>query len=99
MNLPTRGDVGLKEMTRDPIFLLQYLEKDYIEDGEPQETLDYWTTESVWFTREEAEAWAKSHAYRFRHGTRVYCLCAEGELAALLKAHTLKPTGSLERLP
>lgn len=43
--------------------------------------------ESVWLTRQEAEAWVESHRYRWRSDTRVrvYCVCAEGELAALLR--------------
>lgn len=53
----------------------------------------YWETESVWFTRDEAEIWGASHSYRFGEGRKgidwqVYCLCAEGELAKLLKEHT-----------
>lgn len=52
-----------------------------------------WETESVWFTRDEAEAWGADHSYRFGEGRkgidwRVYCLCAEGELAQILKEHT-----------
>lgn len=55
----------------------------------------YWQTESVWFTRQEAERWAINHSYRFGNGRRgvdwqVYCLCAEGELAELLKQHTIE---------
>jgi hypothetical protein len=45
-----------------------------------------WTTESVWLDREEAEASRKAHEYRWRYGSRVYCVCAGGRLAELLKA-------------
>jgi hypothetical protein len=53
-----------------------------------------WRTETVWFTREEAEEWGKNHSYRFgdgRKGTdwQVYCVCAKGELAEVLKAYTV----------
>lgn len=48
--------------------------------------------ESVWLTRQEADAWLDSHRYRFRAcdqvRARVYCVCAEGELASLLKDGT-----------
>jgi hypothetical protein len=43
-----------------------------------------WDTESVWFTREEAEVFRASHAYRWHSGSRVYCVCAEGALAKVL---------------
>lgn len=45
---------------------------------------DYWQTESVWFTREEAETFGASTHYRYKHGHRVYCLCAEGDLATII---------------
>ena len=126
---PTRGDVGLAEATRDPIFLLQFrtirihdlpVDHTYDDDtetirtfeGEDNRKFEYsireyaeafsdcvfedWRTESVWFTRSEAVAWMESHAYRWPDGMRVYCVCAEGELAAILKDHSLKPTGNLE---
>ena len=48
--------------------------------------VDIWHTESVWFTRQEAKAWAEAHHYRFSEGWRVYCVCCEGSLAGLLKA-------------
>ncbi len=52
-----------------------------------------WHTESVWFTREEAERFGEATHYRYSCGHRVYCICAEGELATLLKAHSEHPTG------
>lgn len=48
----------------------------------------HWQTESVWFRREEAEAWAKSQKYnlgKLGKDCRVYCVCAEGRLASILK--------------
>lgn len=48
--------------------------------------VEEWETKSVWLDREEAESWGKSHEYRFKYGWRVYCVCAEGELAKLLKS-------------
>ena len=127
--LPTRGDVGLSEITRDPIFLLQARRWQINHEGIPdpleladdgdfvdstgsepvyysmadiaEKWPDYvyaeWRTESVWFTREEAEGFGEARSYRFPEGWRVYCLCAEGELAAILKAYTLEPTGTLKQ--
>ena len=92
-HLPRRGDVAGPEATRDPIFLLQ--SKTAAHALGVEWVPDEWTTESVWFTREEAEAWATRHAYRFAEGWRVYCLCAEGALAKLLRARRLHPTGDL----
>lgn len=43
-----------------------------------------WRTESVWLTRDEAEAYAKRRAYRWDRW-RVYCVCCEGALASLLR--------------
>lgn len=48
--------------------------------------IEEWKIEGVWLSREEAEEFAKSHAYRFRHGWRVYGVCSDGELAELIKA-------------
>lgn len=48
-----------------------------------------WRTESVWFRRPEAEAWALSQKHNLGtlgNGCRVYCVCAEGRLARLLAA-------------
>ena len=72
------------------------------EDGEPEEDADYltneqlramrcakqvWETESVYLTREEGEAYGRARAYNYRDGWRVFCVCAEGALAALLREH------------
>jgi hypothetical protein len=46
-----------------------------------------WRTESIWFKRAEAEAYAKAKAYKFGElgkGCRVFGECAEGRLAKLL---------------
>jgi hypothetical protein len=125
--LPTRGDVGLRECTRDPIFLFQsrrihlgHLPPDHEPDWDaecietesrrgdsayslveyaeafPENVVEEWETRSVWFTREEAERYGEAKAYNFTKGWRVYCVCAEGELAAILKAQSLKPTGTRE---
>lgn len=61
-----------------------------------EKSVIWWDTESVWFTREEAQAWVDSHLYRWPDGMRVFCICAEGELARLLRAFSLKPTGTRE---
>lgn len=44
-----------------------------------------WRTESVWLDREEAEAFGKSKSYRWPDGWRVYGVCAEGDLAKMLR--------------
>jgi hypothetical protein len=51
-----------------------------------------WDTERVFFTRNECELWAKSHAYRWPDGWRSYSVPCEGELAALLRARTTRPS-------
>lgn len=63
------------DWTRDEIAAL-------VEEG--MLAYDYRTV-SVWLSREEAEAFARRTAYRYKHGWLVYCVCAEGELAAVLK--------------
>ena len=57
--------------------------------------LEEWRTESVWFTREQAERFAKATEYNFRDGWRVYCVCSKGDLAKVLAASTASPTGRL----
>lgn len=121
--LPQRGDAGLAEATRDPIFLFQtryyeltsegwplgldYDGDGYVLDGEPLEDQEvrerfpdhfgeHWRTERVFFTRDEATSWAERRTYRWPDGWRVYCVCAEGDLAALLKARSAHPTGNLK---
>lgn len=47
----------------------------------------WWETESVWLTREEAEAYGKARHYNYTSGWRVYCVCAEGRLGELLREH------------
>jgi len=125
--LPTRGDVGLMEATRDPIFLLQSSQQRWSDASLPigfewsedrEELLDedgesvgqnhpsfyrlteagcvtlFWETERVFFTREEAEAWGRARTYRWS-AWRCYCVSAEGDLAALLRAVSERPTGDL----
>lgn len=53
-----------------------------------------WTTEHVWATREEAEEWGKTHAYRYRASDgkdgvqgkdwNVYCISCCGSLSSVL---------------
>lgn len=47
----------------------------------------WWETESVYLTREEGEAYGRARAYNYPDGWRVFCVCAEGALAKLLKEH------------
>ena len=44
-----------------------------------------WDTESVWLDRDEAETFAKNHAYRWVDGWRIYGVCSEGALSKMLK--------------
>ena len=69
-----------EEITRDPVFLLQIR---HSKRGP-------WHTEHVFFTRQEGQAWADARSYRWPSGYRIYCICAEGELAEILKQHTVK---------
>lgn len=129
-DLPTRGDVGLAECTRDPIFLFQsrrwhinaeglpreivwdsnasdlrrvspkdpndaYLTMNTLAEEHPDHVLAEWRTERVFFTRSEGEAYGKARAYNYPEGWRVYCVCAEGDLARLLCARSEFPTGDL----
>lgn len=55
---------------------------------ESDDFMDSWDVEGVWFTRKEAEDFGSATHYRYAHGHRVYCVCADGELAKLLLAHT-----------
>jgi len=47
--------------------------------------IEEWDTERVFLTRQEATKWAEAHHYRWPDGWRVYCVCAEGELAAAIE--------------
>jgi hypothetical protein len=79
------GDIHSMEMLDCPVFLLQQWQEEW---NDNDELVEYWeTTEGVWFTRTEAEAWAQAHHYRMGKW-RVYSIGARGELKTLLKAHT-----------
>ena len=65
-----------QESTRDVIFLFQYRHS---------KRSKVWHTESVFLTREEGEEFGQAHAYRWPGGWQVYGICAEGELAKLLR--------------
>lgn len=58
---------------------------DFWQYGAEDEIYESWHTESVWLTREEAEAHGKARNYNYKFGWRVYCVCAEGKLAQLIK--------------
>ena len=47
-----------------------------------------WRTITVFLTRSEGEDWALARSYRYAHGTRVYCVPAEGALCEALAAAT-----------
>ena len=53
-----------------------------------EETISWWDTEYVFFTREEAKTWGENHDYNYRDGWRVYCVCSKGELATLMESAT-----------
>lgn len=49
-----------------------------------------WRTEFVFYSREEGEQYGHRRKYKYGSegtGWRVYCVCAEGELARVLDAH------------
>lgn len=73
-------------------------DKDYDSDGMPKDSdekllakgkaISYWDTEGVYYSREEAEKTAEAREYAYgKKGIdwQVYCLCAEGALANILK--------------
>lgn len=74
-----RIEMSKEEATRSPIFLLQRRIRG-----------DYYETESVWYSREEAEQYLKDHAYNYRNskpgypGGRVYCVPCYGVLSEIL---------------
>jgi hypothetical protein len=70
----TRDEIAREEMTRDPIFLLQ------VRHGKR----DAWKIDTVFFTREEAETWAKAREYRWKEW-QVWCGYATGDLCYVLR--------------
>lgn len=86
--MKTRYDIAGEEMTRDPIFLYQ---------TRPTKAMRNWDTRSVWFTREEGEAFGRRNEYNFKYW-RVYCVNAEGELRNVLKMPEAERAKTLERL-
>ena len=79
--MPDRNDVATTLTATIPSYLYQ-------EYNDDDEKVSYWrTTEGAWFTRQEAEEWARSHHYRLGKW-RVYGIGARGVLKRLLKAHT-----------
>lgn len=91
-----RKDIAKKEMTKNPIFLLQYKhthcgcenysfhEENNEECKEPLEVLH---TESVFFTREAAETFAKQTVYKYPEGWQVSCISCSDELDEILNNH------------
>ena len=74
-----RKIMAQEEATQNPIFLLQR-----------RIWGDHYETESVWYSREEAEQYLKDHAYNYRNsrhglpGGRVYCVPCYGVLSDIL---------------
>ena len=48
-----------------------------------------WRTLTVFLTRSEGEEWAAARHYRWPHGTRVYCVAAEGAICDVLAGATI----------
>ncbi len=48
-----------------------------------------WRTLTVFLTRSEGEEWAAARSYRWPHGTRIYCVAAEGEICDVLAGATI----------
>ena len=77
--MKTRKQMSQEEATRSPIFLLQRRIRG-----------DYYETESVWYSREEAEQYLKEHEYNYRNskpglpGGRVYCVPCHWTLSEIL---------------
>jgi|WetSurMetagenome_2_1015567.scaffolds.fasta_scaffold332848_2 hypothetical protein len=81
MSAMTRTEMAQAEATKSPIFLLQRRIRG-----------DYYETESVWYSREEAEQYLKNHEYNYRNsksglpGGRVYSVPCYGELSDVLES-------------
>jgi len=77
--MKTRKQMSQEEATRNPIFLLQRSVRG-----------DHYETESVWYSREEAEQYLKDHEYNYRSrkpgmpGGRVYCVPCRWPLSEIL---------------
>ena len=92
-----RKDIAKKEITRNPIFLLQYLSSYCVcgdslsheehEDRKCEELLEVWDTISVFSTREAAETFAKQTEYRYPEGWQVFCITCSDELNEILNEH------------
>ncbi len=78
------GETFVNEKTGEIVHLTMEFAKEHCENY-----VESWDTESVWFTREEAQTWLDNHQYRYE-GTkgRVYGVQAEGDLWELVNAHT-----------
>lgn len=70
----TRKEIGRNEATGNPIYLFQWR----------SDKRAHWQTETVFYTREEAEEWGRNHHYRWPHW-QVYCVHATGELCDVLR--------------
>ena len=47
--------------------------------------VEIWDTQCVFLSREEGEAFAEKHGYKYSQGWRVYGVCAVGQLVDLIK--------------
>jgi hypothetical protein len=77
--LDTPIDWTSEELHRDGICTM-------VNGWEVPAAFETWDTEAVYLTREEGERHGRTRAYRYADGWRVYGVCAEGELAELIKS-------------
>ena len=62
-----------------------YTEREGHDPRSCEHCTEHWKTEHVFMWRDEAQRWMDARHYRWEYGHRVYCICAEGSLARLLK--------------
>lgn len=67
-----------------------YLTRQEILDAQFPNVFEYETCEMVFFTREEGEQYLASNKHHYPNGEgRIYCIPAKGQLAEILKKHTI----------
>ena len=90
-----RRDIAKKEITRNPIFLLQSKHficvcDNCIDEDDPElcdNSFIEWQTESIFSTREAAEEFGEQTTYRYPNGWKVYCIPCADELHEILNNH------------
>lgn len=77
-----------EELEEEESVSLDEIKQETFGDYDTPCILDIWKTESVWLDRDEATAFGEAKSYRYgQRGRdwRVYCVCADGDLAKLLQ--------------